>query len=202
MAGDELRHVVVLHPREGLAGARLRPVAEHDGRRRECLSVDPEPLHVLDPPLRPPRSVVDLTEDGLTRHDGGPAGVARDQARPAASTVPRREGFPALGDDVRVEVDPHRLQNTLAPRAGRRSCGAGRPCRTILVGVSAPLLSIEGVSKEFESRGKRVLALDSVDLAVAEGEFVTIVGPSGCGKSTLLNLTVGLMRPSAGRILF
>jgi NitT/TauT family transport system ATP-binding protein len=68
--------------------------------------------------------------------------------------------------------------------------------------VSAPLLSIEGVSKEFESRGKRVLALDSVDLAVAEGEFVTIVGPSGCGKSTLLNLTVGLTRPSAGRILF
>ena len=70
------------------------------------------------------------------------------------------------------------------------------------VAVSTPLLSIEGVSKEFDSRGKRVLALDSVDLTVAEGEFVTIVGPSGCGKSTLLNLTVGLVRPSAGRVLF
>jgi sulfonate transport system ATP-binding protein len=68
--------------------------------------------------------------------------------------------------------------------------------------VNGLLLAIESVSKEFDSRGKRVLALDSVDLAVAEGEFVTIVGPSGCGKSTLLNLTVGLARPSGGRVLF
>jgi NitT/TauT family transport system ATP-binding protein len=68
--------------------------------------------------------------------------------------------------------------------------------------VSGPLLSVEGLSREFDSRGKRVLALDSVDLSLAEGEFLTIVGPSGCGKSTLLNLVVGLLRPSAGRILF
>ena len=41
------------------------------------------------------------------------------------------------------------------------------------------LLSIEGVRKEYQVRGKKVLALDSVDLTIAEGEFVTIVGPSG-----------------------
>jgi NitT/TauT family transport system ATP-binding protein len=64
------------------------------------------------------------------------------------------------------------------------------------------LLSIEGVRKEYFSRGKRVVALDSIDLAVPEGEFVTIVGPSGCGKSTLLNLIVGLLRSSGGRIVF
>ena len=64
------------------------------------------------------------------------------------------------------------------------------------------LLSVEDVSKEFDSRGKRVLAPDSVGFDLTEGEFVTIVGPSGCGKSTLLNLIVGLFRPSAGRILF
>ena len=60
----------------------------------------------------------------------------------------------------------------------------------------APLLSIEGVSKEYHVRGKNVLALESIDLTVNEGEFVTIVGPSGCGKSTLLNLIVGLLRAS------
>jgi NitT/TauT family transport system ATP-binding protein len=64
------------------------------------------------------------------------------------------------------------------------------------------LLSIEGVCKEYHVRGKKIVALDSIDLAVAEGEFVTIVGPSGCGKSTLLNLIVGLLRSSSGRILF
>jgi ABC-type Fe3+/spermidine/putrescine transport system ATPase subunit len=41
------------------------------------------------------------------------------------------------------------------------------------------LLSIEGVRKEYFSRGKRVVALDSIDLDIPEGEFVTIVGPSG-----------------------
>ena len=64
------------------------------------------------------------------------------------------------------------------------------------------LLSIEGASKEFSVRGRNVLALDSLNLAVGEGEFVTVVGPSGCGKSTLLNLVVGLLPPSAGEILF
>ena len=64
------------------------------------------------------------------------------------------------------------------------------------------LLDIEGVRKEYRVRSKRVLALDSVDLSIAEGEFVTIVGPSGCGKSTLLNMIVGLLRSSAGKITF
>lgn len=65
-----------------------------------------------------------------------------------------------------------------------------------------PLLSLDGVTKEYHARGKRVVALDSISLTVAAGEFVTIVGPSGCGKSTLLNLIVGLLRTSAGRISF
>ncbi len=64
------------------------------------------------------------------------------------------------------------------------------------------LLAIEGVGKEYSARGKRVVALESIDLDIAEGEFVTIVGPSGCGKSTLLNLIVGLLRSSSGRITF
>jgi NitT/TauT family transport system ATP-binding protein len=65
-----------------------------------------------------------------------------------------------------------------------------------------PLLSVQSVKRDFNVRGKNVLALDTVDLALDEGEFVTVVGPSGCGKSTLLNLVVGLLAPSAGQILF
>ena len=43
-------------------------------------------------------------------------------------------------------------------------------------------------------------ALQPVDLAVPEGEFVTLLGPSGCGKSTLLKMIAGLLEPSAGSI--
>jgi len=63
------------------------------------------------------------------------------------------------------------------------------------------LLSIEGVAKECNVRGKRVVALDAIDLNIEQGEFVTIVGPSGCGKSTLLNLIVGLRRANSGEWL-
>jgi NitT/TauT family transport system ATP-binding protein len=44
-------------------------------------------------------------------------------------------------------------------------------------------------------------ALQPVDLAVQEGEFVTLLGPSGCGKSTLLKMVAGLLEPSDGRLL-
>ena len=44
-------------------------------------------------------------------------------------------------------------------------------------------------------------ALLPLDLAVREGEFVTLLGPSGCGKSTLLKMVAGLLQPSAGRVL-
>ena len=64
-------------------------------------------------------------------------------------------------------------------------------------------LRAEGLTKTFPGRSGDgpVRALDGVDLAVAPGEFVSIVGPSGCGKSTLFNLLAGLDPPSAGRIL-
>ncbi|MDB5872801.1 MAG: transporter related protein [Ramlibacter sp.] len=45
------------------------------------------------------------------------------------------------------------------------------------------------------------VALQPVDLAVQEGEFVTLLGPSGCGKSTLLKMVAGLLEPTDGKIL-
>ena len=61
---------------------------------------------------------------------------------------------------------------------------------------SGPTLSFLGASKSFGS----VDALAPTDLAVAPGEFVSIVGPSGCGKSTLLRLASQLEQPTSGAI--
>ncbi len=46
-----------------------------------------------------------------------------------------------------------------------------------------------------------VVALDTFDLEVREGEFLTLLGPSGCGKTTTLRLVAGFIDPTAGQIL-
>ena len=62
-------------------------------------------------------------------------------------------------------------------------------------------IAVTGVRREYrDPAGQPILALDGVDLAIAEGEFVCLLGPSGCGKSTLLRLLAGLERPTAGTI--
>jgi NitT/TauT family transport system ATP-binding protein/sulfonate transport system ATP-binding protein len=63
-------------------------------------------------------------------------------------------------------------------------------------------LVIEGVGRSFATgRGRPpMLALEPIDLAIADGDFIAILGPSGCGKSTLLRIVAGLDRPSTGRV--
>ena len=57
----------------------------------------------------------------------------------------------------------------------------------------SPLIEVKSTSKTYATQsGERVHALSSVDLSIADGEFVCVVGPSGCGKSTLLRLLAGL----------
>ena len=62
------------------------------------------------------------------------------------------------------------------------------------------LIEAKGIVKIYPTvSGEPVLALDRVDMAIDDGEFVCLVGPSGCGKSTLLRLLAGLDRADAGR---
>lgn len=61
-------------------------------------------------------------------------------------------------------------------------------------------LVIQGLAKTFHPRSGPVAALDSVDMSVGPGEFVTLIGPSGCGKSTLFNIVAGLEGYDAGKI--
>src|SRR3954449_13093557 len=61
-------------------------------------------------------------------------------------------------------------------------------------------IQIDGVTKSFGRGDAPVVALEKVDLQIADGEFVAIVGPSGCGKSTMMRLISRLAAPSTGTI--
>jgi NitT/TauT family transport system ATP-binding protein len=65
--------------------------------------------------------------------------------------------------------------------------------------VSATV-SLTGVSRAYAGRAAERLALSSLSLDIAAGEFVSIVGPSGCGKSTLLDLVAGHAFPDSGDV--
>src|SRR4029079_10460095 len=63
------------------------------------------------------------------------------------------------------------------------------------------VIQIENLSKEFLQDGKRVVALDGIDLEVPHGEVCVLLGPSGCGKTTTLKIINRLVTPTGGGVL-
>jgi NitT/TauT family transport system ATP-binding protein len=62
-------------------------------------------------------------------------------------------------------------------------------------------ISLSGVYKTFEGRGKTVEALHDVTLHCPPASFTAVIGPSGCGKSTALRVALGLETADAGEVL-
>ena len=62
--------------------------------------------------------------------------------------------------------------------------------------MSSPIVEFHAVRKSYDGK----IVLPGLDLAVAEGEFLTLLGPSGCGKTTALRLLAGFEQPDAGEI--
>ncbi|PWK79167.1 putative ABC transport system ATP-binding protein [Mucilaginibacter oryzae] len=62
------------------------------------------------------------------------------------------------------------------------------------------MIRLQNIEKVYRTDTIETLALNSVSLDVAKGEFLSIMGPSGCGKSTLLNIMGLLDAPSKGEI--
>ena len=62
---------------------------------------------------------------------------------------------------------------------------------------ATPVVALRGVGRTFANG---VVALESLDLDVRPGEFVSLLGPSGCGKSTALRIIAGLSEPTSGMV--
>jgi len=62
---------------------------------------------------------------------------------------------------------------------------------------ATPVVALRGVGRTFANG---VVALESFDLDVRPGEFVSLLGPSGCGKSTALRIIAGLSEPTSGNV--
>lgn len=63
--------------------------------------------------------------------------------------------------------------------------------------LAVPMIELTSLTKRY---GASQIVLDSVNLTISKGEFVSLIGPSGCGKSTVLKLISGLAVPTSGTI--
>ena len=63
------------------------------------------------------------------------------------------------------------------------------------------LIDVRLVSHSFTTDHEPVWALDTIDLSIKQGEFVSILGPSGCGKSTLVRIIAGLLPHQTGDVV-
>jgi spermidine/putrescine ABC transporter ATP-binding subunit len=63
--------------------------------------------------------------------------------------------------------------------------------------VRRAVVELQGCTRDFGP----LRAVDRLDLAVEDGEFLAVLGPSGCGKTTTLNLIAGFVEPTAGRVV-
>lgn len=67
--------------------------------------------------------------------------------------------------------------------------------------VGSSTIFAENITKFYEGKNGKVLAIDNVSFDIQHNEFVSIIGPSGCGKSTLLRMIAGLDEPTTGTIM-
>jgi spermidine/putrescine transport system ATP-binding protein len=86
------------------------------------------------------------------------------------------------------------MTDTDASAAGPTPATAAEPAAD----PSVPAIGLDGVVKEFHSRGEVVTAVRGIDLAIRKGEFFSMLGPSGCGKTTTMRMIAGFEEPTQG----
>jgi spermidine/putrescine transport system ATP-binding protein len=88
------------------------------------------------------------------------------------------------------------MTDTDASAAGLTPATATEP----VADPGVPAIGLDGVVKEFHSRGEVVTAVRGIDLAIRKGEFFSMLGPSGCGKTTTMRMVAGFEEPTQGTV--
>ena len=73
--------------------------------------------------------------------------------------------------------------------------------QNVKASTSSSNLQLRNLTKVFGQGNEKVTAVDSINLEINPGEFITFLGPSGCGKTTTLRMIAGFETPTAGSIL-
>jgi lipoprotein-releasing system ATP-binding protein len=104
---------------------------------------------------------------------------------------------PAAGNFARKKpAEPSAAPMPHAPRV------LAEPAQDLAYARAPELLAAHYIRKSYRKGPLAIPVLQGVELAIHEGEFVSIVGPSGCGKSTLLHVLATLDVPDSGEVCF
>jgi oligopeptide/dipeptide ABC transporter ATP-binding protein len=168
----------------------LRPAA---GLRTGCAHPYTKGLLAASPTVGPdePWSAIPGTAPPLDAAIGGCRFAARC---PIAVELCHRQE-PALTSLDGGQVACHRATEPVSYPS------VSTPPRTSTPEPTEPLVRASGLRLEFRSRRRTVSALRGVDLQIGRGEILGLVGESGSGKTTLARVLLGLLRPSAGRVV-
>src|SRR5262249_19365554 len=159
---------------------------------------------------------------GRTARSRAAASQRRRERLPRADRIPaahrrnagrRRVAADGAGGSVRRELRHRSARRygallhwprALAPPLERDSRESA--ARRIGAGsvIMAPILELHGLTKHFRHNWtmRRFVALDGLELQVADGELLGLIGPNGAGKTTTFKVILGLLHASGGAVLF
>ena len=128
--------------------------------------------------------------------------IVRDQLQNALSSLGNYEGV-AFGVLLVLSLQFARegmwpLVARRLPAAARRDVPRHPRPATPTAATGGPLLQVRALRKQFGG----LIAVNDVSFDVGAGEIVALIGPNGAGKSTLFNLVTGLLKPTAGEVVY